>query len=64
MGRLHDLDPALGPELARRDLLADVVAQDLGRRARHGPETRIDEVAQVVREWHLARAVPEVDLFR
>ena len=43
VGRGDDLDPAVASELVRRDDLANLVVENLGGRAGHRAETRVDE---------------------
>ncbi len=59
-----DLDPALGHELARREDLADLVVEDLGRGAGDRAESLVLQHGQVVAQRHAVRlGVTEVDLF-
>ena len=59
----HDLDPALGHELARREDLADLVVEDLRRRAGDRAESLVAQHHEVVAQAHaVGLLLAEVDL--
>lgn len=60
VGSLDDLDPAVGLQLVRRELVADLVVEDLRRRPGHRPESRLDEPGEVFSELHPALLVSKV----